>query len=366
MDYKKIYEDLISKARSKSRKRFKRNDARYVYYEKHHIVPKCLGGSDSKDNLVFLTGKEHFVAHKLLVEIYSEEKSLIYGLIRMLYSGENHRRDYKISSREYERLKIKNSKLVSERFRGIKLSESHKKKISKSHLGIGHTEETKIKLSKSHSGKNSYTYGKPLPKETRDKIRQSKLGDKNPMFGKFGELNHNFERPLSIEHRLKISELSKRLETCPHCGIVMNIAAAHRYHFNNCKLSPLFDISKHKTMKHSQESKDKISKRLKGRIFSEETKEKLRQVNIGKKFTDSHRNNLSKNWHNRKEVECPFCKKKSNNISMMNRWHFDNCKKNPNYIDKCSDIICPYCNFISKDKGMMKRWHFDNCKFKNE
>jgi len=44
-----------------------------VYYERHHIIPKSLGGSDGQQNLVKLTAREHFVCHLLLVKcVYGE------------------------------------------------------------------------------------------------------------------------------------------------------------------------------------------------------------------------------------------------------------------------------------------------------
>ena len=38
------------------------------YKERHHIVPKCLGGTNDEDNLIDLYADEHFIAHKLLME----------------------------------------------------------------------------------------------------------------------------------------------------------------------------------------------------------------------------------------------------------------------------------------------------------
>ena len=38
-----------------------------THYENHHIVPKSVGGSNSRLNLVLLTGREHFIVHLLLV-----------------------------------------------------------------------------------------------------------------------------------------------------------------------------------------------------------------------------------------------------------------------------------------------------------
>ena len=45
------------------------------YHERHHIIPKCLDGTDEEDNLIDLFAKEHYEAHKLLAlenpEVYS-------------------------------------------------------------------------------------------------------------------------------------------------------------------------------------------------------------------------------------------------------------------------------------------------------
>lgn len=63
MNYSTIYQNLIKSAQCRSRDPM-------VLYDKHHIVPKSLGGSDDPNNLVYLTLREHFVAHRLLVKIH--------------------------------------------------------------------------------------------------------------------------------------------------------------------------------------------------------------------------------------------------------------------------------------------------------
>lgn len=52
------------------------------YSERHHIHPKCLGGDDSEENLVYLSARIHFLAHLLLYRIYKDNK-LAYALSRM-------------------------------------------------------------------------------------------------------------------------------------------------------------------------------------------------------------------------------------------------------------------------------------------
>lgn len=75
MDYKKIYHSLCYKTRSRS------VDG---YYETHHIIPKCLGGSDSPENLVDLTPEEHYLAHQLLVKIYPNNYALAKAAAMMI------------------------------------------------------------------------------------------------------------------------------------------------------------------------------------------------------------------------------------------------------------------------------------------
>jgi hypothetical protein len=76
MNYKNIYHTLIT--RGKERK------IESEYKEIHHIIPRCLGGSDEIENLVELTPEEHYVAHQLLIKIYPDNHSLIYAARMMI------------------------------------------------------------------------------------------------------------------------------------------------------------------------------------------------------------------------------------------------------------------------------------------
>ena len=75
MDYKKHYNRLIANAK---------NRILEGYTERHHIVPRCMGGDDSSENLVDLTPEEHYVAHQLLVKIYPENHALIKAATMMV------------------------------------------------------------------------------------------------------------------------------------------------------------------------------------------------------------------------------------------------------------------------------------------
>ena len=65
MNYIKIYNSIMSNAQAS-----KRVKGEHRYYERHHIIPRSLGGLDTSDNLVLLTAKEHFLAHFLIWKHY--------------------------------------------------------------------------------------------------------------------------------------------------------------------------------------------------------------------------------------------------------------------------------------------------------
>lgn len=61
--YARWYNELIQNAKNR--------DKPLGYTEKHHIVPKCLGGGNRKSNIAFLTGREHFIAHAFLARCFT-------------------------------------------------------------------------------------------------------------------------------------------------------------------------------------------------------------------------------------------------------------------------------------------------------
>lgn len=82
MNYLKHYDLLIDRAKQRTID---------VYTEKHHIIPKCLGGTDDRSNLVDLTPEEHYVAHQLLIKIYNNPK-LIHAAAMMTVTNRRHQK----------------------------------------------------------------------------------------------------------------------------------------------------------------------------------------------------------------------------------------------------------------------------------
>jgi hypothetical protein len=65
MDYEKIYQSFIADRKGRPQPE--------GYSESHHIIPRSRGGSDSNENLIRLTAREHYFAHCCLAKIHGGE-----------------------------------------------------------------------------------------------------------------------------------------------------------------------------------------------------------------------------------------------------------------------------------------------------
>lgn len=159
MNYKKHYDLLISRSK---------NRILEGYSEKHHIIPKCVGGTDDPSNLVILTAEEHFVAHQLLVKMYPNNAKLALAVSMMCIKNPKHQRNNKIygwlrkAFSEAQKTKIRKPRAKETKPRKKRtLSEEHKTKIGLSLIGKDSpmkgkqfTAEHKRKLSQNHKSKN--------------------------------------------------------------------------------------------------------------------------------------------------------------------------------------------------------------------
>jgi hypothetical protein len=126
MNYQKIYNQIIERAK---------NRILEGYSERHHILPKSMGGSYCKYNIVKVTPKEHFICHMLLIKMYPSNNKLKYALWMMI-NGSGDRNRYNPSSQTYSYIKNIQSNVMRE-----------------NRLGKNHTDETKLKMSLSQKGR---------------------------------------------------------------------------------------------------------------------------------------------------------------------------------------------------------------------
>ena len=195
MNYQKHYDLLILKHGSKA----KPED----YAERHHIIPKCLGGSEDENNLVYLTAEAHYVAHQLLVKMNPEDPKLIYAAKRMTHGSKTTQRTNKLYGWLKKRFSIETKKQVHSEETLIKLrkpkseehkaklrkpkSEEHRLKISAAMKGRKMSDEAKKKITifmnTSHPRKG-YKFTENEKKKMSDATKGHQAGNKNHFYGK--------------------------------------------------------------------------------------------------------------------------------------------------------------------------------------
>jgi hypothetical protein len=170
MNYQQIYDNIINRGK---------NRVLTEYKESHHIVPRCLGGTDDPFNLVDLTPEEHYVAHQLLIKLYPTNHKLIYAAM-MMSVGTTH---VKRNNKQYGWLK--------RRYSQSQTGENHlfnrdscARQRNQDYMR-GPNNPQKLNPMK---GENHPNFGKPFDpswftKEGLKSMAESKRGEKNPNFG---------------------------------------------------------------------------------------------------------------------------------------------------------------------------------------
>jgi hypothetical protein len=143
--YTKWYNAIISQAK---------NRVNTFPTERHHILPKSLGGTNDVSNIVKLSYREHFLCHLLLTKMSEGEikRKMLYAFWMMRFGRKTS------STRTYENLKK-----TSRWYANIKSAMSGKNCYM---YGIPKSEEIKKKISLSLSGRT-------IPTSTIDKRKQT-------------------------------------------------------------------------------------------------------------------------------------------------------------------------------------------------
>lgn len=180
MNYRKIYNDLIDRARNRIL-----ND----YTESHHIIPRCMGGPDDNKNLIELTAEEHYLAHLLLVKIYPDIPGLVLAARYMCYDNNGRR----INNKMFGWIRRK-----------------HSEAMSKINSGRVWSPEIIAKRATGQKGRISPMKDKQHSQESKDKISKSLTGFKRPPRTESHIKNHadsirDISRPQEIKDKISAS-----------------------------------------------------------------------------------------------------------------------------------------------------------------
>lgn len=230
MDYLKIYNSLIESAII--------NPKPDTYKETHHIVPKCMGGENNKENLVKLTAKQHFIAHWLLYKIYKTSKlaHAWYSMCR-IGKGQDQRR---INSKYFSYAAKCRSKVLSEdmcgsnnRFYGKKHTEKTclilAEKASKQWKGVPKTKEHSDKISEA-------LRNKPKSKEHREKLKGRVMLQNKETLQIVSVNKELVDKEFPSELWVNPRKLSpEKKYPCVYCGIITTNSNLSRWHNEKCK-----------------------------------------------------------------------------------------------------------------------------------
>jgi hypothetical protein len=199
MNYQRLYDQLVAKAQKRGTPE--------GYFERHHIIPRSMGGSNDKNNLVDFTAREHFIAHFLLAKIHGGTQ---WAAVTKM-SGNKNKSGFLFKSRLYEIARVKNALYVSESQKGIKKSKESVEKMQQKLTGRKLSDDHKKAISL--GGKNIKK--KPLSDSHRAKIGKCHKGKK-----------------ISDEHKKAISDANKK-RTMPEWQKAKLIAATKARHAAN-------------------------------------------------------------------------------------------------------------------------------------
>lgn len=238
MNYKQVYESLINTRRNRQ---LDINE----YYEVHHIIPRSMGGSNEKENLIHLTAREHYIAHRLLYKIYNNSK-MAAAWFFMCNGDIKGRKTY--SSRHYERAREAHSKHMKLTMKGA----------GNNFYGKRHTKETKAKISKANKNRKKSqaeidNFIKKVASQSKSASHRKKLGKSKKgmtvlknivtletIFIK--QYHKNLYSDAIWKSTYSVSRILKDglIVTCPHCKkeSESNNATFHRWHFDKCKMKP--------------------------------------------------------------------------------------------------------------------------------
>lgn len=182
--YSKIYEKLCLRAfeRCKTKKEAKKH---LEYFESHHIYPQCFNKNyaKEKENLVFLTAKEHYIAHLLLVRMFSGKKKsqMAYALLQF---GRKRTGVYSLNSNQFAMIR----RIMSETKTGMKREKFSDEWIEKLRQRAKERYESGQSSLGDQKGEHNGMFGKKHSEETKRIFREQRkgkyAGPENPMFGR--------------------------------------------------------------------------------------------------------------------------------------------------------------------------------------
>lgn len=252
--YTKWYILLCEKYASRCSNR-KEAAASLGYIESHHIIPKSIDKSYMKDstNLIYVTGREHFILHMLLAKMFKHKTHYIKMKEAFSIFSNNSNRNLRFTSRQIHMLREANSIAASIRntgnqhykFRSPDSDDLRKLKSNNAKNSRWVNDGTSNRFSQDHVSlvtTGEYVYGKLITPE--QKIMYKELLGKTKGIPRSQKARENYSK-VAIERQKRNKELGINTASamnfkkeCPHCGTITTSGNYGRWHGDKCKQKP--------------------------------------------------------------------------------------------------------------------------------
>ena len=255
MNYERIYSEFIAD-------RLTKQPSSPEYFEKHHILPKSIGGGDCAENIIRLTAEDHIFAHLFLARWLKTRG--MWAAIKFIF-GQSVRLK-KCPTRREIRIAAK----------------------------------AKEKFAERNSGSNNCNYGKPVSEEQKNRLREANLGKVQPlhqiekarcrMFG--NSYAKGFKHSDSTKQKVSIALTGRVHSEDSKNRISAKLTGKSKSEEHKRKLSES-KTGKPRTWTATQETRDKLSAAHTGKTVSLATREKQSKARIGLLASDEAKLKMS-------------------------------------------------------------------------
>lgn len=185
------------------------------YSEKHHVLPRSMGGDDSTSNIVKLTARQHFVAHWMLWKAFGGSMTTAFNYmngVKRYGKRINSKTAELLKHQEIERQKQKTfstetRQKMSQAKLGKSLSAEHIENVRQAQLGRKLSDKWKANVSAAKRGKSNGRIGHIMTEETKKRIGDAQRGELNHMTGR----KHSPE----TKEKMKIAHMKRKLGNTP-------------------------------------------------------------------------------------------------------------------------------------------------------
>jgi hypothetical protein len=163
------------------------------YTERHHIIPKSLGGSNNITNLVALTAREHFICHWLLTKMTAGSSHIKMVRAFNAFKMSSKKNPRKLTPRQYQTARNAKAPAWNKGLTIVNYTPEQQEALRKSGL----TKRGRTQTAESNAKRSAALTGRPAPNKGQTMSFKGRVSPTKGMTFEYSPMPRG---------------------TCPHCG----------------------------------------------------------------------------------------------------------------------------------------------------